>query len=258
MAGALRRPGLGLAAVVGVSTILHWLAGRRLPGPWIMPDEVIYALRGVAFWRSTSLPVLHGQGAGYSIVYPILAGLPLALFSLAKGYAVLKGLQAFVMSLSAVVVYYFGRRVMPERYALLAAALTVASPLLLYSGFLMTEVAVLPPLGARGVDHRAAVETGRPRDQLLALLGSRSRSQHACRGLSWWRSSPCASSSTPLGRSWRRLRLFWPIWTVLALTALTRRGAPGLFGAYAGDVLRRVPGRRVVASRLLPPCLPVL
>src|SRR5262249_26092380 len=159
-----------LAAIVGVSTILHWLAGRRLPGPWIMPDEAIYALRGIAFWRHTSLPVLHGQGAGYSIVYPIIAGLPLTLFSLAKGYAVLKALQAFVMSLAAVVVYSFGRRLMPERYALLAAALTVASPLLLYSGFVMTEVAYYPLSALAVLTIVLAVETGRSRDQFLAFL----------------------------------------------------------------------------------------
>jgi Dolichyl-phosphate-mannose-protein mannosyltransferase len=237
VARALRRPGLALAAIVALSTVLHWIAGRRLPGPWIMPDEAIYALRGIALWRHGSLPVLHGQGAGYSIVYPVLAGLPLALFSLAKGYAVLKALQAFVMSLSAVVVYFFGRRLIPARYALLAAALTVASPLLLYSGFVMTEVVYYPISALALLTVVLAVETGRLRDQLLALLlialAVATRTQGVVLVAIF---AAGVLVDAALARSWGRLRLFWPVWLVLLAAGASAAVAPGLFGAYAGTL----------------------
>jgi hypothetical protein len=32
---------LALTGVVGLSTILEWLAARRIVGLWIMPDEAI-------------------------------------------------------------------------------------------------------------------------------------------------------------------------------------------------------------------------
>jgi len=87
VARTLRRTALTLAlpALVGASTLLHWLAGSQITGLWIMPDEVIYADRGLGLWRHFSLPILNGQGAGYSVLYPVLAGLPLALGSLARG-----------------------------------------------------------------------------------------------------------------------------------------------------------------------------
>lgn len=237
MARALRRPGVSLAAIVGVSTILHWLAGRRLPGPWIMPDETIYAERGLAIWEHASLPVLHGQGAGYSIVYPILAGLPLALFPLAKGYAVLKAVQAFVMSLSAVVVYFFGRRLMPERFALLAAALTVASPLLLYSGFVMTEVVYYPLSALALLTVVLAIETGRTRHQLFALALIACAVATRAQGVvlvAIFAAGVLVEAG--FARTGRRLRVFWPVWLVLLVAGAAAAVAPGVFGAYAGTL----------------------
>ncbi len=109
-----------------------------------MPDEAVYAARAVALWRHGTLPPLHGDGAGYGALYAVVAGLPFAFGSIARGYSSLKLLQALVVSLSAVPVFFFARRLMPPGYALLAATLTVASPLLLYSGLVMTEVLFYP------------------------------------------------------------------------------------------------------------------
>jgi len=233
----LRRSGVALAALVAVSTLLHWLAGRRLPGPWIMPDESIYALRGLALWQHASLPVLHGQGAGYSIVYPVLAGLPLAVFSISKGYAVLKAVQALVMSLTAVIVFIFGRRVMPDRYALLAAALTVASPLVLYSGFVMTEVLYYPLSALAVLAVARAVETARGRDQALAFaliaLAIATRTQGVVLvGIF----AGGVLLDAAFARSTGRLRRFWPVWLVLVAAGVAAAAAPGLFGAYAGTL----------------------
>ena len=86
-----------MTALVVVSTVLHWLAARRIAGLWIIPDEVIYARRGLELWHHFRLPILNGQGAGYSVLYPALAGLPLAASSLSQGYAWLKIVQALVL-----------------------------------------------------------------------------------------------------------------------------------------------------------------
>ena len=119
MARALRRAGLiAPAALVAVSTVAYALAGRRVAGLWIMPDEAIYADRALRLWHHGSLPVFRGQGAGYGFLYPALAAAPLALGSLES----LKIVQALVMSLAAVPVFLYGRRLMPQTHALVAAA----------------------------------------------------------------------------------------------------------------------------------------
>ncbi len=155
---------LALTGVVGLSTILEWLAARRIVGLWIMPDEAIYGERGLGFWRTGHLSVVRGAGAGYSVLYPVLAGAPLSLGTPATGYALLKVVQALLVSLTAVPVFLYARRAMSERWALVAAALSVASPILLYAGFVMTEILaalVLPDvLGAYGPTLRAHYPIG--------------------------------------------------------------------------------------------------
>jgi hypothetical protein len=239
MAGALRRAGLILAlpAVVGVSTLLHWLAGRRLTGLWIMPDEAIYGQRAIEFWHHFSLPVLNGEGAGYSVLYPVVAGIPLSVGDIDTGYASLKLLQALVMSLAAVPVFYYGRRVMPNRYALLAAALTVASPLLLYTGLVMTEVLYYPLAALALLASARAVETTTRRDQVVALalivVAVLTRVQ-AIVFVAVLAASIVLDAA--FDRDFRRLRAFVPVWAVLVVGAIAAAARPGLFGAYAGTV----------------------
>ena len=128
MARALRRTdvAIGLAGLVAASTLIHSVLALRFTGLWIMPDEAIYGERALGLWRHGTLSILHGDGAGYSVLYPIVAGLPLSLGKLTSGYDSLKVVQAFVMSLTAIPVYFYGRRLMRPGYALLAAALTLA------------------------------------------------------------------------------------------------------------------------------------
>lgn len=158
-----------LPALVAVSTVVHWFGARRVPGLWIVPDEAVYGLRALAVWQHGPLPLLHGSGAGYGLLYPVLAGIPLSLGSATQGYAALKVLQALVVSLAAVPVYLYGRRVAPRPYALAAAALTLASPLLLYDGLVMTEVLSYPLAALTLLAVARAVETSRRRDQVVAL-----------------------------------------------------------------------------------------
>ncbi|HEY0417144.1 MAG TPA: glycosyltransferase family 39 protein [Gaiellaceae bacterium] len=244
MARALRRASLTVAlpALVGLSTLLHWLAGRRITGLWIMPDEVIYADRGLGLWRHLSLPILNGQGAGYSVLYPVVAGLPLSFGSLARGYASLKLLQALVASLAAVPVFMYGRRLMPPAYALLAAALTLSSPLLLYSGFVMTEVVYYPVAALAVLATAHAVATTRLRDQLvaLALIAAAVATRVQAIVLVGVFAGGVLLDAV-MARDARRVRRFWPIWALLALVAVAVAASPGLFGAYAGAFSRGYP-----------------
>jgi hypothetical protein len=202
-----------------------------------MPDEAIYADRAISLWRHASLTVLNGEGAGYSVLYPAVAGIPLSVGSLATGYASLKLLQALVMSLVAVPLALYGRRLMPTGYALFAGALALASPLLLYSGFVMTEVLyyVLATLALLGIAR--AIESSSKRDQFIALvfigLAVLTRVQAVVLVAVF---AAAVVLDALLGRERRRLLAFWPVWSLLALAALATAARPGLFGAYAATL----------------------
>jgi hypothetical protein len=235
MARALRRPGLTLAsaALVGVSTVLYALAGRRVPGLWIMPDEAIYADRALRLWHHGSLPVFRGAGAGYGLLYPVLAAAPLGLGSLGA----LKLVQAFAMSLAAVPVFLYGRRLMPAGYALAAAALTLASPLLLYSGFVMTEVLFYPLAALTLLAIARAVESGTVRHQVVALalvaaaVATRTQAVVFVAIL-----AAAALLDALLARDRSRLRSFWPTWLTLLTAAVLASAVPGVFGSYASTL----------------------
>ena len=198
-----------------------------------MPDEAIYADRAVSLWRHGSVAVFRGSGAGYGLLYPLFAGAPLVFGSLAT----LKLLQAFVMSLAAVPVFFYGRRLMAPSYALLAAALTLASPLLLYSGLVMTEVLFYPVAALTLLAITRAVETAGVRDQAVALVmvvaAAATRTQAVVFVLVL---AAAALLDSLLARDRARLRSFWPTWTVFGAFVFVALATPGVFGAYAGVV----------------------
>lgn len=202
-----------------------------------MPDEAIYARRAIELWRDGSLPLLHGQGVGYGVLYPLVAGFPLSVGDIAQGYGSLKLLQALVMSLAAAPVFFYGRRIVPAPYALFAAALTVASPILLYSGLVMTEVVYYPLAALITFSIARAVETGSRRHQLVALAliaaGVATRTQ-AVVFLPVF--AGAAALDSVLRRDTARLRLFLPVGVVTAAGIAVAALAPGVFGVYAGTL----------------------
>lgn len=132
-----RRSWLALAAIVFVSWGLRAWAALQIPVPWIAPDELVYLLLGRGLWHDGSLDILGGPTPYYSLLTPLLAGLP---------YDPLRVVQALIMSLAAVPTFLWARSLVPARSALLAAALAVAVPGLVYSGLVMTEVLFYPLL----------------------------------------------------------------------------------------------------------------
>ena len=238
-----------LPAIVGSSTLLHWLAGRQLHGLWIMPDEAIYANRAVAIWRHGPLPLLHGGNAGYGLLYPLVAGLPLSTGSMATGYTSLKLLQALVVSLTAVPVFAYARDVMPRRYALLAAALTVCSPLLLYSGLVMTEVLFYPLAAVALFAVARAVATATVRSQAIALLLILTAILTRVQALVLLAVFVAAILlDAALARDRMRIRAFWPTVSVALAAGVALILSPRLVGAYAETLQGGYPLRHALGS----------
>src|SRR5262245_33946959 len=142
----LRRPSPALAALVVVllaSVALRFVAALGLDAPWIAPDEFAYGLLGRAFWTTGHMQLLDGSSQSYGL-YPVVAGLPLALFGAATGLAVLKGVEAILITSTAAIAFVWARPVAGAGWAVAAAALTVALPGFAYSGLIMKESVAIP------------------------------------------------------------------------------------------------------------------
>jgi hypothetical protein len=135
-----------LAGLVVVSIAVRYAFARRMPGPWIMVDELIYSELAKSIADGGGLAI-RGDGAGlaYGVVYPLLVSPAYALFeSVPDAYAAAKGINAVLMSLAALPAYLIARTVLRPPLALLAAVLAVALPSTLYAGTIMTENAFYP------------------------------------------------------------------------------------------------------------------
>jgi hypothetical protein len=132
-----------LGLLVLCSALVRFETVRSFDVPWIAPDEMVYGLVGRAFWETGRLTLLGHHAAGYGL-FPVLAGLPPALFGTSVGITVLQALQALFVSSTAAVVYAWVRPAAGSGWALSAALLTALLPAFAYSGLLMTEATFLP------------------------------------------------------------------------------------------------------------------
>ena len=160
-----------LAALVLVSAALRLAAAQAVDAPFIAPDEMTYALLGRSLWSTGQLSILGAETPFYSLLYPAIAGLPLSIGELATGFRLLQGLQAVLVSLTAVPVYFWGRRFLSPGWALVAAALSLTPPALAYSGLVMSEAAFLPLVTVAAWVLARALETPTlARQALLAAV----------------------------------------------------------------------------------------
>ena len=143
--GAIRRRWLlALGLLVVGSTAVRLVAARAFTVPWVAPDEMLYALIGRSLWLHGTLTVRNATTPYYSLLYPALIGAPLLLRDTRRSIEVIQAVQALVVSLTAVPVYLWSRRLMKPGLALAAATLTLLVPSLAYSGLMMSEVLFYP------------------------------------------------------------------------------------------------------------------
>ena len=140
------RCGVAVALLVAASAALRAYWTTWIPTPWINGDETIYALLGRSLWHSGHMSILGAPTRFYTAVYAALVGGFLSLPNVALGYTLTKCLQALVMSLAAIPVYLWARKLTTPDLSLVVATLTLALPGLAYAGLLMTEAAFFPAL----------------------------------------------------------------------------------------------------------------
>ena len=139
-----RRWSIVLALLVVASAAARFAYARTFTAPWIAPDEMLYALIGRSLWLHGTLTVRNAVTPYYSVLYPSLIGAPMLLRDTARSIEIVQALQAVVVSLTAVPVFLWSRRLVEPRLALAAATLTVLVPTLAYSGLMMSEALYYP------------------------------------------------------------------------------------------------------------------
>jgi dolichyl-phosphate-mannose-protein mannosyltransferase len=134
-----------LVGIVALSTGIRYAFTRQAVAPWIMVDELIYSELAKSFAATGHFLVRDHSTGSYGYVYPILIAPAWAAFkAVPDAYAAAKGINALVMSLAAVPAYFLARRVLDTWWSLLAAALAVAIPSMVYTSTLMTENVFYP------------------------------------------------------------------------------------------------------------------
>ena len=128
-----------LTVAIAASIVIRLLINTKFEAPTILTDELTYS--------QLARDIADGNlslGNGYGIVYPLLLA-PSWLFNTygTDAYTWMKATNAVLVSLTAIPVFLWARRMMQPRYALLAAVLTLLMPSMAYSGHVMTENAFL-------------------------------------------------------------------------------------------------------------------
>src|SRR5476649_2576586 len=127
-------PWVWVAAIVVASAVVRIALAHRVVTPWIMVDELIYSELAKSLAANGHFLIRGVPSNGYGFVYPALIAPAFGLFhSVPRAYAVAKDINAVVMSLAAVPTYFLARRLMAPRLALVAAALALVIPSLLYT-----------------------------------------------------------------------------------------------------------------------------
>ena len=218
-----------LGAIVVLSAALRIALAATVPVPTIFPDELVYWELGRSFADSGSFLLRDVYGAPWvnnGPLYPILIAPTFVFADLTAAYALVKAVNAVLMSTAAVPAYFLACRVLSRRAALVAAAATVLVPSLVYTTRVMSENVSYPLFLWAVLAMTAALERPSGRRQLLALaaigLVTLSRGQmgvllpaFAGSIVLWAWIDPRSGES-----SFRRqLRAFAPTWVAVGLAA---------------------------------------
>jgi hypothetical protein len=173
-----------IATLVAVSAAVHVAAGWLRATPVYFSDEYMYAELGRSLAES-GLPLVRGELAPFpALLYPALTA-PAWLFAdIDVAYRAIQLFGAVAMSLVCLPVYALARRLeLGPGLAFSLAALSVAVPDLVYSGWILSETVAYPLLLAAVAVATVALAAPSSRSQLLFLalvaLAAATRAQFA-------------------------------------------------------------------------------
>ena len=132
------------AFLLGVA--VRFLIARKVATPWIMADELIYSELAKSFADTGDFRFREWPSHLNNVAYPGLISPAWLAASVDESYGLAKMINAALMVSATAPVYFWGTRLMPRAYALVAAGLVLLMPSLLYTGMLMTENAFFPAM----------------------------------------------------------------------------------------------------------------
>jgi hypothetical protein len=139
---------LTIVALAGLflgSVLLRSVIGAHVHGPFVFMDELGYEQMAKSFAHTGHFALLGQRGLAYSPLYPIVLSPIYALTSsMHTAYEWAKTENALLVSLSVFPIYAIARSVLPRGRSLAVAGLSLLAPLMLYSGFEMSESLAYP------------------------------------------------------------------------------------------------------------------
>ena len=142
--GRAPRPRLILAGIYAAAVAYHWFQSLAHVTPAVFGDELLYSKLAQSIAAGHGF-VLRGETVFFPAPLAILAEAPAWLIhSTPSAYVVAKALNVALMSAAVFPAYCLARRLVRPSYALLAAAATVAGPVMVYAPYLMSEALAYP------------------------------------------------------------------------------------------------------------------
>ena len=164
---------IAVGALVALSSVIHAALAWRRATPGYFPDEYMYAELGRSLLESGT-PLVRGESAQFlPLLYSLLTAPAWLWDDVELAYRTLQAFNSVAMSLAAIPVFLLARRLrVGDRLALVAAALAVLLPELLYSSSLLAESLAYPLALAAVAAAVAVIERPLLRLQLLFLACS--------------------------------------------------------------------------------------
>ena len=159
-----------LSALIVTSVGVRFVLALWVPAPWIFADELKYSELAKSFASTGHFAVREVPGSGVGPLYPIVITPAYAAFdNLTHAYVLVKAINSVVMALAAVPTYLLARRLLAKPWALVAAALALAVPSMVYTGLIMTESLFYPLFLLASLGIVRALERPSATRQLSAL-----------------------------------------------------------------------------------------
>ena len=131
---------MAVGALVGLAAGAYSALNARVTVPTVFSDELIFISLAKSLARGDG-PLVRGvETLGYGLAYPaLLAPLYALVGDGAQAYQAAQVTNAVLMASAAVPTYLLARMVLERSDAVLVGGFTVGTPLLTYSGYVMTE-----------------------------------------------------------------------------------------------------------------------
>jgi hypothetical protein len=227
-----------LAGIYVLAFAYHWLQSRAHVSPAVFGDELLYSKLAQSVAAGDGFSI-RGETVFFPAPLAILAQAPAWLLdSTATAYAVVKAMNVALMAAAALPAYFLARRLVRPSYALLAAAIAVAGPAMLYAPYLMSEALAYPVFLLALATMLRAIERPSRRMELavvaVSLVAVLTRLQFVVLPVAYLLAVPVSArlcGESP-GAALRRHRLSLGLLLALGVLPLVTGGA--VLGTYGG------------------------